>query len=233
VLFGRNYVYYWILRGYKEREEAGNTEEGLAFILEAPKCVVIGRNYVYYWIMRGYKEREEAADTEEGLAFILEATKCVVIGRNYVYYWILRGYKGREEAEDTEEEGGLAVASLYSLTYAHKQAEIEAEEGSVALYTGQLHLCYRFHSIRTKRQCCGSGMFIPDPKFSIPDLGSKRHRIRNKGFKHFIPNNCYLALGNMIWDVYCGFRIRIRNTKGNNADRNLTVKSALSLQSTV
>jgi hypothetical protein len=57
-----------------------------------------------------------------------------------VYYWILRGYKEREET-DTE-EGGLAVASLYSLTYAHKQAEIEAEEGTLALYTGQLHLSY-------------------------------------------------------------------------------------------
>ncbi len=86
-------MYYWILRGYKGREEAGDTEEGLAFILEATQCVVIGRNYVYYWILRGYKGREEAGDMEEGLAFILEATKCVVIGRNYVYYWILRGYK--------------------------------------------------------------------------------------------------------------------------------------------
>ena len=37
-------------------------------------------------------------------------------------------------------EEGLAVASLYSLTYAQKQAEIEAEEGTVALYTGALKL---------------------------------------------------------------------------------------------
>ena len=59
-----------------------------------------------------------------------------LIGRNYVYYWILRSFKGPEE--DMEE--GLAVASLYSLTYAQKQAEIEAEEGTVALYTGALKL---------------------------------------------------------------------------------------------
>jgi len=26
-------------------------------------------------------------------------------------------------------------------------------------------------------QCCGSGMFIPDPNFSIPDSGSKRLQI--------------------------------------------------------
>ncbi len=32
---------------------------------------------------------------------------------------------------------GQAIASLYSLTYAQKQAEIEAEEGTVALYTGR------------------------------------------------------------------------------------------------
>ena len=59
-----------------------------------------------------------------------------LIGRNYVYYWILLSFKGPEE--DMEE--GLAVASLYSLTYAQKQAEIEAEEGTVALYTGALKL---------------------------------------------------------------------------------------------
>jgi hypothetical protein len=33
-------------------------------------------------------------------------------------------------------------------------------------------------------QCCGSGMFIPDPNFSIPDHRSrvKRFRIPNPGF---------------------------------------------------
>ncbi len=38
----------------------GDTDEGLAFILDATKCVVIGRNYVYYWILWGYKGQEEA-----------------------------------------------------------------------------------------------------------------------------------------------------------------------------
>jgi E3 ubiquitin-protein ligase TRIP12 len=36
-----------------------------------------------------------------------------------------------------------------------------------------------------RKQCCGSGMFIPDPNFSIPDPGSKRSRIRIKEFKFF------------------------------------------------
>jgi succinate dehydrogenase/fumarate reductase flavoprotein subunit len=33
-------------------------------------------------------------------------------------------------------------------------------------------------------QCCASGINNPDPNFSIPDPGSRRHRIRirNKGF---------------------------------------------------
>ncbi len=31
--------------------------------------------------------------------------------------------------------------------------------------------------IVSKIQCCGSGMFNPDPNFSIPDPGSKRFRI--------------------------------------------------------
>jgi hypothetical protein len=30
-------------------------------------------------------------------------------------------------------------------------------------------------------QCCGSGMFIPDPNFSIPDPGSRRFRIPDPG----------------------------------------------------
>ncbi len=36
-------------------------------------------------------------------------------------------------------------------------------------------------------QCCGSGMFIPDPNFSIPDPGSRSKRIRTciKEFKYF------------------------------------------------
>jgi hypothetical protein len=33
--------------------------------------------------------------------------------------------------------------------------------------------------------CCGPGLFIPDPDFSIPDPGSKRSRIRNKEFEYF------------------------------------------------
>ncbi len=47
-------------------------------------------------------------------------------------------------------------------------------------------------------KCCRSGMFIPDPNFSIPDPGSgsacKNLRIIN-------PKNCFWTLGNMIRDV--------------------------------
>jgi hypothetical protein len=35
-----------------------------------------------------------------------------------------------------------------------------------------------FGKISSNKQCCESGMFIPDPNFSIPDPGSKRFRIR-------------------------------------------------------
>jgi hypothetical protein len=61
----------------------------------------------------------------------------VPFDRNYVYYWILRSYRGAEE----DMEDGLAVASLYSLTYSQKQSEIEAE-GAVALYTGLFFMCF-------------------------------------------------------------------------------------------
>ncbi len=48
-------------------------------------------------------------------------------------------------------------------------------------------------------QCCGSGMFIPDPNFFHP--GS---RIRIKEFRYFNQKNCFLALGNMIRVVHSG-----------------------------
>jgi hypothetical protein len=35
------------------------------------------------------------------------------------------------------------------------------------------------------KQCCGSGMFIPDPHFSIPAPWSKRSRICIKEFMYF------------------------------------------------
>ncbi len=60
-------------------------------------------------------------------------------------------------------------------------------------------------------QCCRSGMFIPDPNFSIPDPGSKRFRIpdpesgsASKNLSIFIPKNCFYAVGNMIQGVHPG-----------------------------
>jgi hypothetical protein len=59
-------------------------------------------------------------------------------------------------------------------------------------------------SQNSRNQCCGSGMFIPDPIFFHP--GS---RIRIKEFKYFNPKNGFQALGNMIRVVHPGFWIRI------------------------
>jgi hypothetical protein len=39
--------------------------------------------------------------------------------------------------------------------------------------------------VRVFHQCCGSGMLIPDPNFSIPNPGSNVFRIRIKEFKYF------------------------------------------------
>jgi hypothetical protein len=48
-------------------------------------------------------------------------------------------------------------------------------------------------------QCCGSGMFIPDPTFSNPDPGSvffhPGSRICIKEFEYFNQKNCFQALG--------------------------------------
>ncbi len=56
----------------------------------------------------------------------------------------------------------------------------------------------------TFRQCCGSGMLIPDKNYSIPDPGSKRSRIRIKELNCWNqnPKPWILALGKMIWDVH-------------------------------
>jgi hypothetical protein len=50
-------------------------------------------------------------------------------------------------------------------------------------------------------------MSIPDPgsEFSIPDPGPKRSRIRIriKELKYFFnPENCFKAIGKIIWDSY-------------------------------
>ncbi len=59
------------------------------------------------------------------------------------------------------------------------------------------------------QQCCGSGMFIPDPEFrlrifSIPDPGSEffPSLIRINKFKYLNPKYCLRALGNMIRVVH-------------------------------
>jgi hypothetical protein len=68
-------------------------------------------------------------------------------------------------------------------------------------------------------QCCGPGMFIPDPNFSIPDLGSKRFRIPDSDSHQRISvfltlktvSNCLNDLGKMIWDVYSGYGFLFRS----------------------
>jgi hypothetical protein len=61
-----------------------------------------------------------------------------------------------------------------------------------------------FCSVILRMQCGGSGMFIPDPNFSIP----KRFRIRFriKAFKYgiFKPKKLFLSSWNMIQDVHSG-----------------------------
>ncbi len=66
------------------------------------------------------------------------------------------------------------------------------------------------------RTCCGSGMLISDPNFSIPDPGSKVKKIPDPAPHQRIFNHkiCFWALGKIIWDVhlryvFSPFRIRI------------------------
>jgi hypothetical protein len=60
-------------------------------------------------------------------------------------------------------------------------------------------------------QCCVSGMFIPDPNFSVSNPGSEffSSRIHIKEFKYCNSKNGFKALGNMIRVVHPGYRIRI------------------------
>jgi hypothetical protein len=63
-----------------------------------------------------------------------------------------------------------------------------------------------------RRQCCGSGMFFPDPTFFHPGSELSPSRIRIKEFKYFNPKktkkNGFQALENMIRVVHPGSRIR-------------------------
>jgi hypothetical protein len=64
---------------------------------------------------------------------------------------------------------------------------------------------YRYRTI----QCCGSGMFIPDPTFSIPDPGSEffhsRYRIRIKEFSILTQKNENMEIRK--YDPGCSSRI--------------------------
>jgi hypothetical protein len=56
-------------------------------------------------------------------------------------------------------------------------------------------------------QCCGSGMFNPDPNFSIPDPNCFHpgSRIRIKEFKYFNPKKLFLS--SRKYDPGCSSRI--------------------------
>jgi hypothetical protein len=83
-----------------------------------------------------------------------------------------------------------------------------------SIFCGRIYLLPVFSpSPGPNAQCCGSGMFIPDPSFSIPDPGSKdsRSRIRKriKEFKYISPKMLFLS--SRKYDPGCssGSRIRI------------------------
>jgi hypothetical protein len=72
---------------------------------------------------------------------------------------------------------------------------------------------YLLNTVECDNQCCGSGMFIPDPNFfhpgsrirmfSIPDPGS---RIRIKEFKYFCPKKWFISS----WKYDSGYSSRIQ-----------------------
>ncbi len=56
-------------------------------------------------------------------------------------------------------------------------------------------------------QCCGSGMFIPDPNYFHPGSDFFPSRIRIKEFKYFNPKNLFLSSWN--YDPGCSSQNRI------------------------
>ncbi len=63
-------------------------------------------------------------------------------------------------------------------------------------------------------QWCGSGIYIPDPNFSNPDLGQKvpGSGSESKNLSIFNPKNCFWALGNMI-QILIFYPSRIQGSK--------------------
>jgi hypothetical protein len=92
------------------------------------------------------------------------------------------------------------------------QASGEASNHAVLTVSPVLQnifVCSSFVSHFDFLQCCGSGMFIPDPNFSIPDPNCfhPRSRIRIKKFKYFNPK--ILFPRSRKYDPGCSSRIRI------------------------
>jgi hypothetical protein len=119
------------------------------------------------------------------------------------------------------------MATATATAVAHTVQGLEEEGGATAHQLPTIDDGDPAHQQhKSYKQCCGSGMFIPDPNFSIPDPGSEffpsripnpkfpsripglGSRIRIKEFKYFDPKNCFLALGNKILVVHPGSRIR-------------------------
>ncbi len=110
--------------------------------------------------------------------------------------------EARSTETETRIEKEVYLANKRKYHASATEEELQREQLSLNGKMGDSEDAHRIIQARIrygKQQCCGSGMFIPDPNI-FPS------RIRIKEFKYFNPKNCFLS--SRKYDQGCSSRIR-------------------------
>ncbi len=135
---------------------------------------------------------------------------------------VMAAYESQSEEEEMDEICGTLVQSRHCLQAIQAETRLNIQQHRAVSLCGTAHNTVNiYNSFHIMKQITSwdnqdldppffssiahpGGLYrIPDPNFPIPDLGSKRSRIRIriKEFKHFLLKK---TLGKMIWNVHPG-----------------------------
>ncbi len=115
----------------------------------------------------------------------------------------------RRSFSTVSEDAGIETRTVATLTLTARRSN----------HSARSHPWGQWKKLHYERQCCGSGMFIPDPTFFYPGSELSPSRIRIKEFKYFNPKKMFpdadflpIPDPGSRGQKGTGSRIRIRNT---------------------
>jgi hypothetical protein len=101
-----------------------------------------------------------------------------VIKRRSLFFFRSFAKERKWFSEDTVMYGCLILEPLHCFLYRYNLADLLAAEPPI-FWNEDTN--YSIGTVIYCFQCCGSGLFIPDPEFSFLSQGSKRHRTPGSG----------------------------------------------------